>query len=140
MKAHDQLCFLDARRLAELLRARELSAVEVMSAILARIERLNPAVNAIPTLRPREELLADGTDLGGSLRNPASFCNVVGFRPSPGRVPRLNSHDDTLGVHGPMARNVADLAMLLAVIAGPDPRDPLSLSEPGAALAPPLGR
>ena len=257
MKAHDQLCFLDARRLAELLRARELSAVEVMSAILARIERLNPAVNAIPTLRPREELLAeaaaadarlargepvgplhalpfaikdlsltrglrttfgsriyrdfvptsdelyverirraggivigktntpefgagsqtfnalfgatrnpydlaktcggssggaaaalacgmlplaDGTDLGGSLRNPASFCNVVGFRPSPGRVPRLNSHDDTLGVHGPMARNVADLAMLLAVIAGPDPRDPLALSEPGAALAPPLGR
>ncbi len=84
--------------------------------------------------------LADGTDLGGSLRNPASFCNVAGFRPSPGRVPRLNSHDDTLGVHGPMARNVADLAMLLAVIAGPDPRDPLSLSEPGAALAPPLGR
>src|SRR5881394_1647481 len=234
MKAHDQLCFLDARRLAELLRARELSAVEVMSAILARIERLNPAVNAIPTLRPREELLAeaaaadarlargepvgplhalpfaikdlsltrglrttfgsriyrdfvptsdelyverirraggivigktntpefgagsqtfnalfgatrnpydlaktcggssggaaaalacgmlplaDGTDLGGSLRNPASFCNVAGFRPSPGRVPRLNSHDDTLGVHGPMARNVADLAMLLAVTA-----------------------
>ena len=59
MTAHDLLCFLDARRLAELLRARELSAVEVMSAILARIERLNPAVNAIPTLRPREELLAE---------------------------------------------------------------------------------
>jgi amidase len=253
-----EIGFLEARRLAALLRARELSAVEVMSAFLARIERLNLLVNAIPTLRPRAELLAeaaaadarlargepvgelhalpfaikdlcltrglrttfgsriyrdfvptsdelyvarikraggivigktntpefgagsqtfnalfgatrnpydldktcggssggaavalacgllplaDGTDLGGSLRNPASFCNVVGFRPSPGRVPRLNAaRDDTLGVHGPMARDVADLAMLLAVIAGPDPRDPLSLPEPGSAFAPPLER
>jgi len=85
--------------------------------------------------------LADGTDLGGSLRNPASFCNVVGLRPSPGRVPRLNAAaGDTLGVHGPMARNVADLAMLLAVIAGPDPRDPSSLAEPGSAFAPPFER
>jgi len=83
--------------------------------------------------------VADGTDLGGSLRNPASFCNVVGFRPSPGRVPRLNARaGDALGVHGPMARSVADVAWLLAVMAGPDPRDPLSLAEPGAAfLAPP---
>ena len=57
--------------------------------------------------------LADGTDLGGSLRNLASFCNVVGFRPSPGRVPRLDSRrGDTLGVHGPMARSVDDLALL----------------------------
>jgi len=253
----DEIVFLDARRLAAMLRARELSAVEVMGAFLARIERLNPAVNAIPTLRPRAELLAeaaaadarlargepvgplhalpfaikdlsltrglrttfgsriyrdfvptsdelyvarikraggivigktntpefgagsqtfnalfgatrnpydltktcggssggaaaalacgmlplaDGTDLGGSLRNPASFCNVVGLRPSPGRVPRLNARDDTLGVHGPMARNVADLALLLAVMAGPDPRDPLSLPEPGATFAPPFAR
>src|SRR5262249_38246556 len=55
--------------------------------------------------------LADGSDLGGSLRNPASFCNVVGFRPSPGRVP---SHPTTLGwntlpVEGPMARTVEDV-------------------------------
>jgi amidase len=85
--------------------------------------------------------LADGTDLGGSLRNPASFCNVVGFRPSPGRVPRLHATaTDTLGVHGPMARNVADVAMLLAAIAGPDPRDAGSLAEPGSAFAPPLER
>jgi amidase len=252
-----EIAFLDARRLAALLRARELSAVEVMSEFLGRIERLNPTVNAIPTLRPRAELLADaaaadarlargepvgplhalpfaikdlsltrglrttfgspiyrdfvptsdelyvarikraggivigktntpefgagsqtfnalfgatrnpydlaktcggssggaavalacgllpladGTDLGGSLRNPASFCNVVGLRPSPGRVPRLHGHDDTLGVHGPMARNVEDVAMLLAVMAGPDPRDALSLPEPGAAFLPPLER
>ena len=79
--------------------------------------------------------LADGTDLGGSLRNPASFCNVVGFRPSPGRVPRLNARaGDTLGVHGPMARNVDDLALLLSVMAGPDARDPLSLPEPGGVF------
>jgi amidase len=79
--------------------------------------------------------LADGTDLGGSLRNPASFCNVVGFRPSPGRVPRLNARaGDTLGVHGPMARNVDDLALLLTVMAGPDARDSLSLAESGATF------
>jgi amidase len=254
----DDIRFGDARGLAARLRSRELSAVDVMDACLAQIERLNPIVNAIPTLRPREELLeearaadarlargdtvgplhalpfaikdvsltrglrttfgsriyrnfvptsdelyverikraggivigktntpefgagsqtfnalfgatrnpydlsktcggssggaavalacgmvplADGTDLGGSLRNPASFCNVVGFRPSPGRVPRLHSPaTDTLGVNGPMARNVADVAMLLAAIAGPDGRDPLSLADPGSAFAPPLER
>ena len=79
--------------------------------------------------------LADGTDLGGSLRNPASFCNVVGFRPSPGRVPRLHARpDDTLGVHGPMARSVEDLALLLSVMAGPDSRDAQSLPEPGVVF------
>jgi amidase len=79
--------------------------------------------------------LADGTDLGGSLRNPASFCNVVGFRPSPGRVPRLHARTgDRLGVHGPMARSVDDLALLLSVMAGPDARDTVSLPEPGTAF------
>lgn len=79
--------------------------------------------------------LADGTDLGGSLRNPASFCNVVGFRPSPGRVPRLHARaGDRLGVHGPMARSVDDLALLLSVMAGPDARDASSLPEPGTAF------
>ena len=79
--------------------------------------------------------IADGTDLGGSLRNPASFCNVVGFRPSPGRVPRLHARPgDRLGVHGPMARSVDDLALLLSAMAGPDARDPLSLPELGSAF------
>ncbi len=79
--------------------------------------------------------LADGTDLGGSLRNPASFCNIVGFRPSPGRVPRLFARaGDTLAVHGPMARDVDDLALLLSVMAGPDSRDAMSLPEPGSAF------
>ena len=73
--------------------------------------------------------LADGSDLGGSLRNPAGFCNVVGFRPSPGRVPTWPSQAAwfPMGVQGPMARSVADAALMLSVIAGPDPRAPLSL-------------
>ncbi len=247
-----EIPFAAARELASLLAKRELSAVEVMRAFLGQIERVNPSVNALVTLRPRDELLADaaaadralaaggavgplhglpiaikdlsltrglrttfgstlyrnfvptsddlyvervrragaivigktntpefgagsqtfnalfgatrnpydlaktcggssggaavalacgmlpladGTDLGGSLRNPASFCNVVGFRPSPGRVPRLHARaGDTLGVHGPMARDVDDLALLLSVMAGPDARDAQSLPEPGSAF------
>jgi amidase len=254
----EALNFIDARTLARMLRAREISALEVMDAFLDQIERINPQVNAIPTLRPRSELreearaadralargdatgalfglphavkdlaltkglrttrgsriyadfvpdtddlfverlrragaiiigktnvpefgagsqtynevfgatlnpydlsktcggssggaavalacgmvpLADGSDLGGSLRNPASFCNVVGFRPSPGRVPKLSSNAwSTLSVHGPMAKSVSDLAFLLSVMAGPDRRDPISLDEPGAAFLQPLDR
>ncbi|KAF1051413.1 MAG: Acylamidase [Stenotrophomonas maltophilia] len=80
--------------------------------------------------------LADGTDMGGSLRNPASFCNIVGLRPSIGRVPNWPNANSfgQLTVAGPMGRCVADVALLLSVIAGPDPRDPLCISEPGAAL------
>jgi amidase len=86
--------------------------------------------------------LADGSDLGGSLRNPASFCNVVGFRPSPGRVPTWPTTLtwNTLSVEGPMARSVQDVAFLLAVMAGPDPRAPISIDEPGAAFSRPLQR
>jgi amidase len=252
------LCFLDALDLARLIRGRKVSAREVMEAHLARIDRINPVVNAIVSLVPEQALaqaaavdralargldpgplaglpvahkdllptqgirttygslvfkdfvpdhdalivarqkaagaialgktnvpefgagsqtfnrvfgetrnpydltktcggssggaavalatglvpLADGTDLGGSLRNPANFCNVVGLRPSPGRVP---SWPKTLGwfpmnVSGPMARSVSDLAFLLSVMAGPDRRDPLALAEPGERFAPPLDR
>lgn len=75
--------------------------------------------------------LATGTDLGGSLRTPASFCNVVGFRPSWGLVPEYptNLPWDNLSASGPMARDVRDTALLLSVIAGPDHRAPIS--EPG---------
>jgi amidase len=84
---------------------------------------------------------ADGSDLGGSLRNPASFCNVVGFRPSPGRVPDQGLQAwNTMPVLGPMGRTVSDVAYLASVMFGPDPRDPISLDEPGAAFLAPLGR
>jgi len=76
--------------------------------------------------------LADGSDMGGSLRNPASFCNVVGFRPSPGRVPSWPTQAawSSLSTEGPMARTVRDAALMLAAISGPDRRSPLAISEP----------
>ena len=73
--------------------------------------------------------IADGSDTGGSLRNPASFCNVVGFRPSPGRVPSDAHGWSPLSVSGPLARNVTDLALFLNAIAGPDAHSPLSLDD-----------
>jgi amidase len=84
--------------------------------------------------------LADGTDMGGSLRCPANFCNVVGLRPSVGRVPDFPSQNgwSSLSVHGPMARSVADLALHLSVMAGHDARDPLAISEGGAQFRAPL--
>ena len=254
----DELCFLPATELAARIRARDLSATEVMLAHLERIERINLRVNAIVTLLPeralagardadeagaRGELLgplhglpiahkdleltrgirttfgspiyrdfvperssllverlqgagaitigktntpefgagsqtynevfgetrnpydlgktcggssggaavalasgfmpiADGSDFGGSLRNPAAFCNVVGFRPSPGRVPNYPSAMAwwNLSVVGPMARTVGDVALLLSAIAGPDRRVPISLPESGERFAAPLQR
>jgi amidase len=79
---------------------------------------------------------AVGSDFGGSLRVPASFCGVVGFRSSPGRVPQYPKPAawDTLNINGPMTRNVRDAALLLAVMAGPDARDPTSVAESGDSL------
>lgn len=84
--------------------------------------------------------LADGSDMGGSLRNPASYNSVVGLRPSLGRVPEwpLYNQWESTSTGGPMARNVGDLALLLSVLAGPDPRAPLALGDPGSSFAPPL--
>lgn len=85
--------------------------------------------------------IADGTDMGGSLRNPASFCNVVGLRPSPGRVavwPRQTGWVQSLSVSGPMARTVADLALMMHAISGADPRDPLSFDTPPRHFSRPL--
>lgn len=75
--------------------------------------------------------IADGSDMGGSLRNPASFCNVVGFRPSPGRGPAWPASNpwSTLSVEGPMARSVRDVVLMLGAISGPDPRSLVAVSE-----------
>ena len=76
--------------------------------------------------------LAHGSDFGGSLRNPASFCSVVGLRPSPGRVASTASGiiDQTLGVNGPMARNILDLALFFDAMIGENYKDPVSLPKP----------
>jgi len=86
--------------------------------------------------------LADGSDMGGSLRNPGNFCNIAGFRTSPGRVPvwpRLVGWFP-IPVQGPMARTVQDVALMLSTIAGPDPRGPMAIAEPGSVFAQPLDR
>lgn len=81
--------------------------------------------------------IAHGSDMGGSLRNPASFCGVVGFRPSPGRVARTAAKmiDETLGVQGPMARNVKDVAMMLDAMTGIDAGDAMSLPKPAQTFS-----
>ena len=254
----DDICFLPATEMAKLIREKKLSALEVMEAHLRRIGQINTKVNAIVTLAPEEQLLAqaraadeatikgkplgplhglpvgvkdnhqtkgmrttfgsllnrdyvpdfdclvvererkagaiivgktnlpefglgsqtfnavfgatlnpydvtktcggssgggavalacgmvpiaDGNDMGGSLRNPANFCNVVGIRPSPGRVPNSPSQLGwfTQGVSGPMARNVADCALFLGAIAGFDTRSPISIDQPGNRFAQSLG-
>ena len=239
-------CFASAKKLARLIRARKISAAEVMRAFIAQIERVNPKVNAIVTFLPELALkqakalerrkafhgplaglpiaykdlvetqgirttkgsliyqdfvptqdaliverlkaagaitlgktntpefgagsntfnkvfgatrnpydltktsggssggaaaavacgmlpFADGSDLAASLRNPGNYCNVVGFRPTPGRVPTYPAANawDSQPVLGPIARTVEDAAFLLSAMAGPDARAPLSISEPG---------
>ena len=86
--------------------------------------------------------LADGSDMGGSLRNPPNFNNVVGIRPSPGRVSNIPTHLAwfTLAVPGPVARNVTDCAFFLSVLAGYDQNSPISIDQSGTQFAQPLER
>lgn len=86
--------------------------------------------------------VADGSDMMGSLRNPAAFNNVIGFRTSHGRVPSAGEELflDPLSVAGPMGRTVTDVAMLLSVMAGPDPRAPQSLAQDPSIFTEPLKR
>jgi amidase len=97
---------------------------------------------AAVSLALRLQPVADGSDMMGSLRNPAAWGNVFGLRPSFGRVPYDPRTGDAfvaqLGVEGPMGRSVRDVAMLLAVQAGRDHRQPLSIAEDGSAFAQPL--
>ena len=82
--------------------------------------------------------VADGSDMGGSLRNPASFCNVVGLRPTAGRVPNWPVTDawETLATNGPMGRTVDDTALLFSVLSGGDPRSPFAADAPVPAAIP----
>ena len=82
--------------------------------------------------------IADGSDLGGSLRNPSNFCNIVGFRTAIGRVPVWPSQTpwSALAVQGPMARTVQDAALMLSAIAGPDARCPVALTDAGESFNP----
>lgn len=86
--------------------------------------------------------VVSGSDMGGSLRNPAAFCNIVGFRPSIGRVPDPKAAFawSTLSTSGCLGRSVADLALTLSALAGPDPRSPLSIDEPGERFGAALDR
>ena len=253
-----EICFMTAAELSQRIRAKDLSAKEVMEAFLTQIERVNPKVNAIVTLLPEQAIeqataadevltrgeavtalhglpiahkdlfptrgirttfgspifkdfvpaedaliverlkkagaitigktntpefgagaqtynevfgetlnpydtsmtcggssggaavalacgmlpIADGSDTGGSLRIPANFCNVVGFRTSPGRVPIWPNVVGwfPITVQGPMARTVRDAALILSAIAGPDPRSPIAIADPGSQFYRPLER
>ena len=86
--------------------------------------------------------IADGSDLGGSLRNPTNYCNVVGFRPSVGRVPSWPNESgwNSFDVDGPIARTVEDTALMLSVLAGPDSRSPICLPERGSIFLKSLER
>ncbi len=83
-------------------------------------------------------VLASGSDMGGSLRNPAAYCGVVGFRASAGLVPTANRAMGwlPLSISGPMGRTVDDVALMLQVMATPDARDPANPTVPGAPAAP----
>ncbi len=91
---------------------------------------------AAAALAAGEVWLATGSDLGGSLRTPASFCSVVGLRPTPGRVASGPGQIkfDTLAVNGPMARSVEDVALMLDAMVGWHIEDPLSLEVPGESF------
>ena len=96
---------------------------------------------AAVSLALRLQPVADGSDMMGSLRNPAAFNNVYGFRPSYGRVPGGSAGSgfvEDMSTEGPMGRTVRDLAMLLSVQAGRDPSTPLSIAQGGAMFAGPL--
>lgn len=92
---------------------------------------------AAAAIASRIQPLGDGSDMGGSLRNPAAFCNIVGFRPSFGVLPMVPSRHAWawLARTGPMARDVTDIALAMSVLTGPDPRIPVGCPVDAAEFA-----
>jgi len=107
-----------------------------------RLSAAGSSGGAAVALATGQVWLAEGSDLGGSLRTPAAFNSVVGLRPTPGRVARAptNLPYDNLGVNGPMARNVSDLALMLDAMVGDDPGDPIALPAPDTPFTAALKR
>jgi amidase len=107
-----------------------------------RLSAAGSSGGAAVALATGQVWLAEGSDLGGSLRTPAAFNSVVGLRPTPGRVARAptNLPYDILGVNGPMARNVSDLALMLDAMVGDDPADPIALPAPDTPFTAALKR
>lgn len=97
---------------------------------------------AAAAIAARIQAIGDGSDMGGSLRIPASFCNIAGFRPSAGVIPMLPSQDvfSWLGRVGPMAREVSDIALMMSVTAGAHPRSPITNPVPPVRFSEPLER
>jgi amidase len=107
-----------------------------------RLSAAGSSGGAAVALATGQVWLAEGSDLGGSLRTPAAFASVVGLRPTPGRVARAptNLPYDILGVNGPMARTVADVALMLDAMAGAHPADPIALPAPATPFTAALKR
>jgi amidase len=107
-----------------------------------RLSAAGSSGGAAVALATGQVWLAEGSDLGGSLRTPAAFNSVVGLRVSPGRIARAptNLPYDILGVNGPMARNVADLALMLDAMVGDDPADPIAMPPPATPFSAALKR
>src|SRR5207249_1494522 len=154
------LNWLSATEQAALIRSRKVSPVEIVDALLARIDKVNPRLNAFVLINAdqarREAKSAEravgkrGARLGplhgvpvggGSIRIPASCAGIYGFKPSYGRIPlHPPSGAWSLSHIGPMTRTVADAALTMDVCAGPDEHDPSSLPADGARYSRGLGR